>query len=209
MSNKNRFQGFTLLEILIALFVFTLLSLMLVGALHSVITAASQTEKNAERLRSVQLVLLMMSRDIEQAVDRSVLNTQGGLEPAFIGSPEHFSLTHLGYASESSAFLHSSLQRSGYEWHDHILWRKTWDVLDEAPQSQPHSRQLLSDVDKISFEYLDHNNHFHHDWPVAAQKESLPKAIKINLTLSTWGKLSQLYVISAEPTQSHTSIPQS
>src|SRR3990167_9644363 len=91
-------SGFTLLEILIALFIFTLVSMMLMSALHHIINIQSGTEQNAERLRNLQLTLLKVSRDVEQIVNRPILNTAGKEEYAFIGTVREFEFTHIRVA---------------------------------------------------------------------------------------------------------------
>lgn len=198
----RKFSGFTLLEILIALFVFTILSTILAGALRHMMDASVSTSRNAERLRNLQLVTLMLSRDISQTVDRSILNSSGKEEAAFIGSPESFVFTHTGFANPMGTLLHSTLQRTGYYFNDSALWRKTWGVLDQAPQTQGHARDLLDDVTEAHFQYLDKDNKFHDDWPVEGQEDQhLPKAVRVNISISQWGTLSQLYVISAQPTK--------
>lgn len=50
--HDNRKQlGFTLLEIIIALFVFSIVSMIVVGALHNVLTTQSVTEKKSRTSR--------------------------------------------------------------------------------------------------------------------------------------------------------------
>lgn len=212
MQNKNTFQhkGFTLLEILIALFIFTIVSLLLMNALHNVMNAQSVTERNATRLQHLQLMLLLFSRDIEQAIDRPIWNAEGNEESAFFGSAHQLIFTHTGFANPLGTLARSSLQRTSYLWNENALWRKTWDVLDQASSSQPHSRTLITDVEQASFEYLDKNGRFHDHWPLESNKaESLPRAVKIHLTIANWGSLSQLYVIPAQVSQNLSAPAQS
>jgi general secretion pathway protein J len=199
--NKKSVSGFTLLEILIALFIFTILSIVLVGALHTVINADSGTEKNAYRLRDLQMVFLTMGRNIEQTVNRPILNAAGEQDEAFVGSPRNFTFTHTGFSNPTGKLVHSSLERTQYGWSEGVLWRKTWAELDQAPQALPHSRALLSGVLDANFQYLDKDGHFQNNWPPTGGREDpLPRAVKIYLSIKQWGKISQLYVIYAQPT---------
>jgi general secretion pathway protein J len=192
-------RGFTLLEILIALFIFTVLSMILVAALRSVIDAHSGTEKSAERLRRLQISLLVMSRDIEQAVNRPVLNIVGKEESAFTGTTHGFTFTHAGYANPDSTLARSSLQRTAYSWRDNALWRLSWNVLDQAPETRSHARELQKDVLEARFEYLDKEGHFRDGWPVPGDEQPLPRAVRVLLTIDHWGKISQLYLVPAQP----------
>lgn len=210
MQNKKAYtiNGFTLLEILIALFIFTILSMILVNALHNVINISATTEKNAERLRNLQFALLTMSRDIEQTVNRPVLNTAGTEEEAFIGTPRYFTFTHMGFANPTGELARSSLQRTQYAWNQGVLWRKTWTELDQAPQSLPHARELLEITD-ANFKYLDHKGRFQNNWPPSEGREDpLPLAVSIHLVIPNWGRLSQLYVISAQSKQTPPNLPE-
>lgn len=184
-------RGFTLVEILVALFIFTILSMMLVGALRRVIDIQSRTETSAQQLSQLQMALLILSRDVEQAVDRPITNAQGHQEDAFVGMSHGFTLTHMGGA-------HTVLQRSGYVWHSNGFWRKTWPLLDQAPGTMPHERLLIPEVTEVRCEYLDKLGHFQHDWPSRTeQAAALPRAVKITFILAHWGSITQVYVIPA------------
>ena len=194
----NRHAGFTLLEILIALFIFTILSIMMTGALHSVISTQVGTERSAERLRQLQLVLVRMARDVEQTVNRPVKTSNGQDASAFYGTPQGFAFTHGGMSGQSSK--HHVLQRTQYIWSRNSLWRMVWDVLDQAANSpKPSQREVLENVTAARFEYLDAKNAFHKEWPVSGTaNQPLPRAVKITLTIADWGTVRQIYVIPAE-----------
>jgi general secretion pathway protein J len=197
MVNNNR--GFTLLEILIALFIFTIISLMLAGGLRIVIDTQSTTEKHAEQLRQLQIAFLLLSRDITQIVNRPIVNSHGREERPVVGESAQFAFTHMGLANSTSSIARSSMERTRYEWHDHALWRTSWPALDQAPETISHSRKILSNVDDMKIDYLDNGHAFRQQWPIAGEaKQVLPRAIKITLTITDAGSVSQLYVISTQ-----------
>jgi len=202
MKNKH---GFTLIEILIALFIFTIISVMIVGALHTVITAESVTEKKAERLRDLQMTFLLMSRDIEQAVNRPVVNSDGKEEAAFVGNKTEFRLTHMGYASTPLMSAHGTLQRTGYNLAGDTLVRQTPQALDQAPKTKVSTRNLLQNVADIQFDYLDKQGRFHEKWPLDDDKQPLPRAVRIQLTLTSLGKMTEIYLIAAEENETNAS----
>lgn len=198
-KDRSKQTGFTLLEILIALFVFTIVSLLLATSLRSVIDAQQGTEKKAERLRHLETALLVMSRDIEQMINRPITNASGQEEPALIGNVNHLSFTHTGLSSMNERS--SSLQRVEYLLSEGQLWRKVSTALDEAPQSSKKMRPLLAEVTKLQIQYLDQNKRFHSYWPTEEGQTGkiLPLAIRVSMTIAHWGMISQLYVL---PTQS-------
>lgn len=200
-------SGFTLLEILIALFIFTIVSLMMAGGLHTVITAQSGTEQSALRLRELQIVLVRMARDVQQAVNRPVKTASDQDSSAFYGTPRGFAFTHGGMAGQSSQ--HQVLQRAQYIWGKKGLWRMAWDVLDQTAKSpKPSQRRVLDNVKEARFEYMDAKQVFHKSWPVNGQaNQPLPRAVRITLTIEDWGTLKQMYVIPAETAAQNTPAP--
>lgn len=194
-------NGFTLIEILVAMFIFAIISVILVTGLKSVINAESGTENHAKRLRQLQMALVLISRDLEQAVNRPILNEAGMEEAAFKGDAHQLTFTHTGLMTVPTETVHRSLERTQYIWRDHSFWRVSWSALDRAPKTTRSERLLLENVDRVNIEYLDANNHVSTTWISNKQpKTSLPKAVRIIFTLSNWGELSQRYVI---PSASH------
>lgn len=195
-KSSNRLAGFTLLEILIALFIFTILSLLFAQNLRNMINVQEGIYRHSDRLHQLQLSLLLLSRDIEQVINRPILTTNGQQESAFIGSSRSIIFTHLGFANSLvNRSLHSTMQRVQYVVDDNFLWRKVWLAVDQAPSSLPKTRRLLT-VEKVRFQFLDKEGRFHHVWPVEGnQKQPLPRAVRVILTLPHWGSISQLYVL--------------
>jgi len=191
-------RGFTLLEILIALFIFTLISVILTSALHSIFAVESHTEKNAQRLSKLQLTLLLLSRDLEQSIDRPIVTDTGTLEASFIGTSDSVRFTRGGFANPLGASQRSTLQRVEYSLSNGNLIRTTWLSLDQADKTQSQQRILMNNVDEFHIEYLDQAGHFSPKWPApnSTPAQVLPIAVKVSLTLTDWGKLSQLYIIS-------------
>lgn len=199
-NSQRKQQGFTLLEILIALFIFSILSLLMAAGLRTVINAQSGTEMSADRLRELQFATLIFSRDIEQAVNRPVKNAEGKEEHSFVGTKEAVTFTHAGNAAFTSSIPMSQLARTRYEIKDNILWRIVWDQVDATEKTKSHRRPLLSDVSAIIFSYLDEKKKFHDKWP-SSNENKLPLAVRMTIKLGKWGSISQLYVLSAQPPQ--------
>jgi len=199
MPHKNSFaKGFTLLEVLVALFIFTIAAVIMTSALHNILNIQGVTEKHAERLTELQMTFLLLSRDIEQTLDRPITNAKGIKENALIGASDSFSLTHGGLANPEGELLRSTLQRVRYHVENGELIRETWKALDQVATSEESSRSLLKTVKDMRVEYLDQNNTFRTNWPATEEthSEPLPRGVRITLTLEKWGKISQFYIIA-------------
>lgn len=189
--------GFTLLEMLIALAIFSLLAIMSYGGLRTVMAQQEQTEAAAERLSALQKTYLIMQRDIEQFVPRPIRDEYGDTQPALTGG-ETLQFTRGGWYNPLN-YPRSSLQRVGYARDDQQLVRYVWRVLDRAQDSEPLTEPLLEDVDEMRIRYLAGNNEWLEQWPpvqvVSAPQVSadLPRAIEVTLEHEYYGPLVWLF----------------
>jgi len=192
-------KGFTLLEVLIALFIFTIVAIIMTSALHNTLNIQTATEKHAQRLSQLQIALLLVSQDLEQTIDRPITDAKGSLQGAFIGTPTSITFTHGGFANPFGKLNRSTLQRANYHFEKNTFIRETWPVLDQVSRTLSKNRKLLEEVTDLRFEFLDGKGVFHNNWPAEQYPTSnLPRAVRITLTLKNWGKLSQLYLIQGQ-----------
>jgi type II secretion system protein J len=89
-----------------------------------------------------------------------------------------------------------------YDWNDHSLWRVTWPVLDQSPETKPLAHRLLNNVSDAKFEYLDGKGRFREEWPSGEESEPLPRGVKIELHLPQ-GSISQFYLIPVRVVKSN------
>jgi general secretion pathway protein J len=189
--------GFTLLELLVALAIFGLLSVMAYSGLRSVLEQRSVTEAEADRLGRLQKIYLIMQRDIEQVVPRSIRDEYGVEQPPVAGA-EVLQLTRGGWRNPLG-HARSTLQRVSYAYEDEQLVRYTWLVLDRAQDSQPVRQPLTDEITRMDIRYLDKD-----DWKTSwtgtnnaalpgAAVAALPRAIEITLEHKQYGELVWLF----------------
>jgi general secretion pathway protein J len=189
--------GFTLLEVLVALFIFTIIAIIMTHALRSVFDSQAATEQRAAQLAELQLAMLLMSRDMEQMIERPIKNAERQIEPALLGTLKRITFTHGGLSNPGGLLPRSTLQRTRYEMNKNNLLRQSWEVLDQVPTSKPNTRILLANVTALHFDYLDDENHYNDRWPPANKPKApvFPKAVKMTLTLAYWGTITQVYLM--------------
>ncbi len=189
-------RGFTLLEILIALFIFTIVSMIIVTALHTILTTQSVVEKNTARFNQLHLALIILSRDMEQVINRPIINASGTHEAALSGTHDEIRFTHAGLPNPFGDLTRSTLQRVHYFSSEHKMRRETWPALDITHDTPAFQRDLLENIEELHFEYLDKNGKFHSNWPApGSTQNALPRAVRVYIVLKNLGKVSQLYVM--------------
>lgn len=198
MKCNTRQIGFTLVELLVAISIFSIISLMALQGMLSVFNAGEQTDGEAKRLQAVQMTFLNLQRDLNFISGREIRDEYGDTQPAFTLTEEglyQMQLSRDGYRNPAQ-LPRSSMQRVAYQLSDNTLKRFQWGVMDRAPDSAAAQRKLLEDVDEISIRVLDDSDKWHHEWPLEVPGPTLPRAIEITLTLKDWGRLSRLFMLA-------------
>lgn len=194
-------QGFTLLELLVALVILAVIGIMAYSGLDTVLTARLQTDQQAAQLARLQMALIWLGRDLEQYIERPIRDQYGDKQPALQGTLSQLELTRAGKRNPAQ-LPRSSLQRVGYHLEDSTLWRSHWRVLDRAQDARPIQMALLNDIDEIKCRYLDEQRRWHEQWPpdllnAPFDDETHPpptlKAIEITLNVGEWGRIVRLF----------------
>jgi general secretion pathway protein J len=194
-------RGFTLLELLVALTIFSLISVAMYGSLTSMIETRTHLADDSQRLRELQTAFRIIGRDIEQAVDRPIRTAYEPEMPAMIWTeqPGNFELTTNGRRNPAMV-KRSSLQRVAYRLEDDLLIKDTWPVLDRAVETRPFSQVLARDIEGFEMAFIDKDKVNHRVWPPAKSAfgtgdAPLPKAVQVLLYLKNWGRIDRLFVI--------------
>lgn len=198
----RRAGGFTLLELLVALAIFAVLATIAYGALNSVLTARRQVEAKGERLAALQTALMVMERDVEEAVPRGVRDELGDRQPALLGGGTGtmvLTLTRDGWRNPLG-LARSTLQRVAYVVDGGQLRRESWSVLDRAPDTVPYDEVLLDKVTAVDVRFFGADGQWSAFWPpqsttgqAAALDVPPPRAVEVSLDLSDFGRITRLF----------------
>ncbi|MDF1613749.1 type II secretion system minor pseudopilin GspJ [Desulfurivibrio dismutans] len=213
--------GFTLLELLVALALFSVLSMLTFTSIQAMLDSRQQTRLEADRLAAVQMTFARLELDLQQARARGVRDEYGNHRPAMyygLNPDDGLSMTRGGRAVYVPGRAGNSLQRLRYRLEDGELFRETWPVLDRGPRLEPFSQRLLDGVEALEIRFLDQQGSWHERWPpdtvqpgmppaadreegeepppVAFPVELLPAGVEIWLELEDWGRLRRLFPIS-------------
>lgn len=207
MKTRHQFiRGFTLLELLIAISLFSILSVMAYSGLNTVLVTRESTDKISQRLTEVQLAYLRISNDIRQVVSRSIKDEFGTQIPVMRTSQSEVDTvewTRMGYQNPQK-HLRSNLQRVAYrlsenETSGYDLVRITWPVLDQAQGIESTESILITDVEEMAWGFLEQNPgaDFLTSWPPvsATGLDSLPRAIDVTIKLKNLGTLRRLILL--------------
>ena len=202
MSN-NKSSGFTLIEVLISISIFSILSALAYGALNQSLSTSDKLSEKIDRNQAIQKGIRIIEQDLMQLAKRPIRSE--------IGNTEINALTTNkvnGYAVEFSRHgwanrlgsKRSTLQRVAYNHIDNKLIRYHWNVLDKTYSNQIDTNELFDNLDEVTFLFMKDNNEWIKEWPPIEfiQDESraiLPNAIKITFMFNDLGEIYRLLEI--------------
>ncbi len=192
-------KGFTLLEVLVAIAVLSVMSVMAYGGLERVIDARQKTDQQAKMLSDLQMTFSLMQKDFEQVVNRRTRDRLGSILPSFKSIPGDKILLSL-VANNRSSFQtnnHSSrLQKIEYLVEDNKLKRIKWDILDQAHDSEAKTTVLLEDVEAIDFSFYSEGK-MEKFWPLPSGVNliELPRAVDLEVSLKNGMQLQRLFLL--------------
>lgn len=184
-------RGFTLLEILVAIAIFSIMAAFSYGTLQQVLSAHQQLQQQADDLAQLQFLFGRFLEDVFQAVPRSIRDEFGATQPALLGTNQQLSLTRSGWENPLE-LKRSNLQRVDWFLENNILYRQYSTVLDRTRQNRPIKTPLLKNVESLSFRYLDNNNIWQTVFPPKQADQTTIKAVEITISLKNWGTLQRL-----------------
>jgi general secretion pathway protein J len=211
--SAHRSTGFTLLELVVALFIATLMFAMGYAAIKQGLNSHDSLKQQQAHLLQLQNAVRILEQDFVQAAPRPVRQAVGD-EPAQFamaggapGAQPVVAFTRDGWANPAGA-QRPGLQRVAYFLENGTLRREHWNVLDPTLASTTQKRDLLEHVKAFTIRYLDVNHQWQDQWPPltntvqagANAEQSLrqrPVAVEISLDTEDWGKIVRIVEIAS------------
>lgn len=200
---RTRERGFTLLELLVAMFIAAIMFAIGYGAINQAMNNHSALQEQQGRLLEVQTAMRVLEQDVVQLAPRPIRQPIGdGWLPALIGQADPttqpiLQLTRGGW-NNPNGVQRPGLQRVAYFLEKNTLRREYWTVLDPTLQNTTIKRDLLTHVKAVTFRFMDVSRQWQTQWPPTAvagatgQESALrmrPIAIEITVDTDDWGKL--------------------
>jgi len=198
----RRSDGFSLMELLIALAIFSVLVMLSYRSVDLLLDAQASNGERHRVLQQWQRALVLLERDLHQVVQREQNSGYGTFLPA-LDVPDNalLALTRggnpdLGWELRNGGQgqMRSYLQRVEYVLEDGKLLRRSWDWVDHAESTEPVELVLLAaDVAEVGFRFMDDKK----TWQSAGDWSSrvLPKAIELTLRHEKLGEIKRVFVI--------------
>jgi general secretion pathway protein J len=200
MTMRRASSGFTMIELMLALAIFALITTIMFGSFSQTASSKRVIQSDQERTHSVRVALMRMTREIEMAYMSDNENTAiSNRRTLFVGSAR-VDVDELMF----STFAHQRLRAGAAEGDTslisyfgardpddrrilNLMRRETRRLQAEDPATLPGEAYILCpDVSKVKFAYYDHKKkEWETDWSTldASGMPYLPTHIRITITI--------------------------
>ncbi len=195
-------QGFTLLEVMIAIVIMAMIAIMTSQAFTAAIASSEATEEAIDRMAEVDRIWVLFENDTRNAIPAMPnLVREKLIPPLYVDPSDQYRMTLLraGYANP----LHlprTEVVRVGYRIEDNVLWRDTWVDISESDERKAKQQKILENVEEIFIKVLPTQGAtvlggpWLERWPQNGQdQQTLPSALEITLKLEDVGEVKRLY----------------
>lgn len=193
-------NGFTLIELMVALFIFAIISAAGVMLLSSSVGAQGVVQQRLDRLADVQRAASLMTVDFAQAVPRISRTRNGTLAPAFFAAgadqPDP-AIQFIRTGRDNPDDLdRSGLQKLEYGVVDGRLIRRAYRQVDGAEPER--AAVLLDGVTGVAFRFRDADGQWRADWR-SADPLATPRAVEVTAALRDGQPFRMLFLVGVDP----------
>jgi len=188
-----RQRGFTLIEMMLAIAIFAMLSLMATQILRSILHSNERVQTKTTDMAHMQLALALIERDISQASVRPAADeSRPNLADFSVvkGVSDQIELVHHYWANPGALLARSSLERVAYRLEHGQLQRLSYPTPD-ASIAQARIVPILAGVEHFKLRFWQ-TNAWQEGWYASAV---LPPAIEVTLELPTVGRLRRVILL--------------
>ena len=199
--NRQVQQGFTLLEVLIAIAIFSMISLSSFTIFDTVLKSDESSKIRTERMNELQRGFLLIERDLLQIARRSIrLNGEAPLEDflytdsnSFSSSESTLAFVRNGWTNPGLLLPRSSMQSVAYQLNEETFERLHFNFVDAVQGQEPKVRPLITDVETLSFEFF-----YNKKWQKKIKDKRLPQAIAVELTTKDYGLIRREFLVAGD-----------
>lgn len=191
-SRTTKQQGFTLIEVMIAMAIFVMLSLLAYQILSASVKNSEIAQEHTARLNEIQTAFSLLERDLIQILPR-----QSNTEEAFLSTTEtSLRFTTIGSYAAAEPLSASDLAQVEWSITDHALTRS----VNPQPSPSLSDASTLSTLTMLNGVRTLHWRFYSTGWTDRwSQASTFPAAFELIVTLEDMGEIRRLFLLPAAP----------
>lgn len=181
-------RGLTLVEVLVALAILGLLSILAYRALDATLQVRDRVSVEAGRWRELSFFFDRLRDDIDQPSPRGPRTADGTRLPAWSGSAAALEFAVIGHGG-------NPLRHVKYRWNAGAVELLLWPGFDASPADVPETHALVQGVRSLRFGYLNRSRTWVEAWPPQGADNVAPLAIRIDIAMADGIRVSRIFAV--------------
>ena len=200
----KRDAGFTLVEVLVSLFIFSLLSAATLAVLTSTLQSRALLKQKSEVLQKQSVMRILLKSDFANAIAHPQLDPFGQPETVYfsggnIGDERILLLSRSGWSNPGGIERRSDLQAVDYVLDDGVLIRRIKARFNALLETETYEQELAREVNQIRFEFYD-GEQWRDNWITGAPPlgvAELPKLASVEIEYENGNNIRQIFWVGA------------
>lgn len=202
-KNSPQIQGFTLVEVLIALAITAVIALFA----HQTFVAAADSNEQSEailaELDALDRTWQRLGLDLRNIVlVENAVNADGEAIVSLTSEPDEDYVLRLlrGGRANLQLFERSNLQGVGYRLVDGVLWRDVWEHGLSEEEVTPVRVDLLHGIDRLQWRFLPagvatvEDGAWVNNWPLSDSADAtLPLGVEVIIESASFGEVRRIF----------------
>ena len=199
---KIAYSGFTLIELMIAIMVFAVITMISYRVISSLIKTKEVITAVHNKWGGLSNAIIRLNKSINQVIPLTVLGADGNILSAIQGKfklenkfDAQLELTESGFIGDQ-IYGSSPPRRIGYRFADKRLYLVTWPVLNRVINTIPRMDILLENVQSFDVKFLYLDGKWREIWPTnPIDSDKFPTGVRVNIKLMSKEEITRQWAL--------------
>jgi general secretion pathway protein J len=183
--------GFTLIELMVAILIFAIISIISYRTLTSLVSTKQIVTATQDKWNSLVNTITWLEASCNRILPLVIRDDSGAIMPAVIGKNKlnnqfdaQLEITLSGYIGDP-IYGSTAPKRLGFRFDDGKLFLVTWPVLNRVISTQPQLDLLVDNVKSFQQSFLYPDKQWRDIWPDAGiPVNKLPQGIRVTIIMN-------------------------
>ena len=192
--------GFTLLEVLVVLGIFSVISIVSFTMLSQYLDTTERLEEKIHGLQRLQRTFTLLEKDLRYVIDRDTRISTGETEPAIIveysaglpGEILRLTVSRAGFESARAG----TLRRVAWQLDNGSIYRSSWNTLDQSVDTEVPRVVLLQDIASVRIDqYIWSDDYGLQQYDSFGDEAAIPSGMRITVSTEDGREYVRLFDI--------------